>query len=290
MLMRLKILIELLFFFTVFLAAELHGQHMNRDAIVLKNGTTLVGTLLASQDDSIRIQTDEGTILVFHKKEVVARTKESVLPTYVPVEERKIPHLAVALTGGRGLNKLYGLGIGAWVGQTLVSGFFLGVNVSYYGGATREFSFDVTKLVSVNPLQYISVHADVSEKTSALMGFVVAGKDISWKWGTVFRPYGGIGMGKLRTELTYLNSQVPSGEDLEGSVPLEGNRILAFLTCGAQLVLEIAPGVLLQPELRYQFSLVDFGGKPSDQIREQTFVEGGNSGLSLLLSLGVQLN
>lgn len=134
------------------------------------------------------------------------------------------------------------------------------------------------------------MHADVSEKTSGLMGFFVAGKDVAWRWGAVFRPYLGFGLANLTSELTYLNAQVPSGENLEGDVPLEGSRVQGYLTGGAMLIMEVSSGVFVQPELRYHYSLVDFGGKPEGMTREQTFVEGGNSGFSVLISVGIQLH
>ena len=83
-----------------FMLTELPAQPQStiRDAVILKNGTSVVGTLVASSDDSIRIQTGEGNLLVFHKKEVVARTKENVLPTYIPVEDQKVPSLVFAPT------------------------------------------------------------------------------------------------------------------------------------------------------------------------------------------------
>jgi hypothetical protein len=281
---------SVIFFSLMLTGLPAQPQSTIRDAVILKNGTSVVGTLVASSDDSIRIQTGEGNLLVFHKKDVVARTKETVLSTYIPVEDQKVPLLVIAPTFGKGLNKLYGAGGGVWLEQTLSSGFFLGVHIAYYSGVTRQFSFDVLKLVSVNPLQAVTVHADVSEKTSGLIAFLVAGKDVSWRWGTVFRPYLGFGLANLTSELTYLSAQVPSGENLEGDVPLEGNRFQGYVSGGAMLIVEVSSGVFVQPELRYHYSLVDFGGKPEGMIREQTFVEGGNSGFVILISVGVQLN
>lgn len=265
-------------------------QSTIRDAVILKNGTSVVGTLVASSDDSIRIRTDDGSTQAFHKKDVVARTKENVLPKYVPVEEETEARYTVAPFIGKGVNTLYGTGFGTWLGGTFETGFFIGVNLIYYDGSSRQFAFDVIKLVSVNPLQAVTIHADVTEKTRALMIFFVAGKDILWRWGSVLRPYLGFGLAQLTSDLTYLNGQVPKGEDLEGSVPLDGNRLLSYVSAGAMLVLEVSPGISLQPELRYNASLSDFGGKPDDLNRERTFVEGGNSGLSILISVGVQLN
>ena len=90
--------------------------------------------------------------------------------------------------------------------------------------------------------------------------------------------------------MTYLNAQVPSGENMEGDVPLEGTRLQGYVGGGAMLIFEVSSGVFVQPELRYHYSLVDFGGKPEDMTREQTFVEGGNSGFAVLISVGLQLN
>ena len=283
-----KFLLVLLFF--SFLPRTFGQQNqITRDAIILRDGRTFVGKIVESKDDSVRIQLVDGSVEAFHKKDVVARTKENVLPTYMAPEERSQPLLLVAPAVGKGLNKLYGYGFGVKLNQRLVSGFVLGLTADYYAGASRTLSFAVVTLVPGNPPTGVSNSATISEKTKSVMFFLTAGKDVPWR-GMMARPYLGFGIGRLTSDITYVSGSIPPGETLEGSLPPEGSRNLGFVGLGLELLIPISSSWYVQPGVRYQTSFDAIGGSLEEQNRDLVFIEGNNSGLALSLSIAFQVN
>jgi hypothetical protein len=272
--------------FLLFNPIAIYAQTSVRDAVILKHGEAQVGKLIESVDDSVRIQLDNGTILTYHRSQIVAQTKENVLPNYVPQEERVEPRLFVLSSFSKGMNTLYGYGFGGRIIKTFSSNVSIGASVDYYMGTVRQFAFLTTILV-LHPeyptiIQRVST---ISEKSSALIILATIGKDLQWR-SLMIRPSFGLGFAQLKSNVSYLLGPVAN----VGDYPEAGTKNHIYFSLGLTFIFSVTPSLTLQPEVRYYQSLIDIIGSFEDRGRQSTFVEGKNSGLSLILSLSMRID
>lgn len=177
-------------------SAPAGGQTRIRDAVILKNGRSYVGFLLASPSpDSIRIMLDDSTVAAFHRDAVSSITKESVLPGYVPEENRIPSSIGIDILGGFSGTGQFGPGVGIEVMHVSRAGFRLSAMFQLF--PIKEIGGRIPSTLGSTP--GISTFV---EKATAVAAYVTLGK--LFAFGNISVAFsGGAGFVRVNSDIVY---------------------------------------------------------------------------------------
>jgi hypothetical protein len=118
-----------------------------RDAVYLKNGSIIRGSVVEMIPDSVvRLLTSDGSLFVFPMKEVEKIVKEEtpvVRPTGLPIQPSEVrsskTHIGPVI--GYGAKDWFGVGFGLRIGTTFSRGTYFGGIFVYHLGKPQQMSF-----------------------------------------------------------------------------------------------------------------------------------------------------